>query len=107
MRGKSDLFTLVFAVVLAGIAMRASGSPYNLGTVIWLGNAVMSLSFLALEKGWKKLSLGMYVVDLLACLLNTLSLSGWTRTAILTWCLLGPVFLFGYFPKKEKRAFQM
>lgn len=103
MKGKWELVSAFLGFIL-GVFYVFSSPGYDLLPVIWFGNAVLQLSLFALANGWKKLSLGLFVCDVLTCLLVSLSLAKWSGVAISIWCLILPVVLLSYWHRYKEKA---
>lgn len=103
MKGKSELVSALFCLVY-GLFTLSFPARHNLGLVIWFGNGVLQLSWFALSNGWKKLSLGLFVCDVVTCLLVSLSLAKWSGVAISIWCLILPVVLLSYWHHYKEKA---
>ncbi|MFA9414357.1 MULTISPECIES: hypothetical protein [unclassified Streptococcus] len=103
MKGKWELGSALLYLAL-GIFYAFSSPGYGLGTVIWCGNGVLQLSLFALANGCKKLSLGLFVCDVVSCLLVSLSLANWSGFAISIWCLVFPIVLLSYWHRYKKEV---
>lgn len=103
MKGKWELGSALLGFIL-GVFYVFSPTGYDLLPVIWFGNGVLQLSLFALANGWKQLSLGLFVCDVVTCLLVSLSLANWSGVAISIWCLVISVVLLSYWHRYKNQA---